>query len=467
MVDRRQRVLPEQHLGRHFRPEVAHDRPHVAVGQLEPRAGERVGELLGVLEEAPRDRLVGRVEPQREVGGQHRREPPVRGVGRAGDDRLGVLRHPLVGAGRARRQLPLVAEEELEEVVAPLRRRRRPGHLEAARDRVARPCRCRSCSSSRGPAPRAARPPAPDRRCPPGRRRASCRSVWPPAISATVSSSFIAMRREGLADVVRRGERVGVAVRALGVHVDEAHLDGGERILELAVAGVALVAEPDGLRAPVHVLVRLPDVLAPAAEAERLEAHRLQRDVAGEHHQVGPREPAAVLLLHGPQQPARLVEVRVVRPAVERCEALLAGAGTAAAVADAVGAGAVPGHPDDERPVVAEVGGPPVLRGRQCLLDVLLDRREVEALEGGGVVEVLTERVRRGRVLGEDLQVEPVRPPAGVAAALGGMRGTVVCDRACGVGLLVHLADDGVRAFGHGHPFEDRGWHSRGSAPRR
>src|SRR6202012_1628286 len=37
---------------------------------------------------------------------------------------------------RALRELPLVAEQVLEEVVAPLRRRGRPGDLETARDRV-------------------------------------------------------------------------------------------------------------------------------------------------------------------------------------------------------------------------------------------------------------------------------------------------------------------------------------------
>ena len=53
--------------------------------------------------------------------------------------------------------------------------------------------------------------------------------VWPPAMSATVSSSFIAIRakvsRMSRADL----ERVGLAVGALRVDVDQAHLDGAER----------------------------------------------------------------------------------------------------------------------------------------------------------------------------------------------------------------------------------------------
>ncbi len=131
--------------------------------------------------------------------------------------------------------------------------------------------------------------------------------------------------REGLANVTAGGDRVRVAVRPFRVHVDQAHLHGGEGILEVPVAGVALVAEPLVLGAPVDVLFRLPDVLAPAAEAEGLEPHRLQRAVAGEDHQVGPGDLAAVLLLDRPEQTARLVEVHVVRPAVERREALGAG----------------------------------------------------------------------------------------------------------------------------------------------
>jgi len=74
-------------------------------------------------------------------------------------------------------------------------------------------------------------------------------NVWPPAINATVSSSFIAMRAKGLSDVPGRGHRIRVAVRPLRVDVDQAHLHGSERILELAVAGMALVFEPDLLGA--------------------------------------------------------------------------------------------------------------------------------------------------------------------------------------------------------------------------
>src|SRR6185295_9738745 len=47
-----------------------------------------------------------------------------------------ALRLPLLRAGRALRQLPLVAEQVREVAVAPLRRRRGPGDFQAARDRI-------------------------------------------------------------------------------------------------------------------------------------------------------------------------------------------------------------------------------------------------------------------------------------------------------------------------------------------
>ena len=45
MIDGGNRVLPDQLFLRHQRAEVARDRPHVAVRELEPGAGEGVGEL--------------------------------------------------------------------------------------------------------------------------------------------------------------------------------------------------------------------------------------------------------------------------------------------------------------------------------------------------------------------------------------------------------------------------------------
>src|SRR6185436_3804213 len=93
---------------------------------------------------------------------------------------------------------------------------------------------------------------------------------------------------EGFPDVPGRGKRIRFAVGPLRIHVDESHLNSAEGIVQLTVAAIALVSQPGALRPPVNVFLRLPDVFAPTAETKGLESHRIQRDVAGEDHQVGP-----------------------------------------------------------------------------------------------------------------------------------------------------------------------------------
>ena len=235
---------------------------------------------------------------------------------------------------------------------------------------------------------------------------------------------FVVHRHSGecLADVLRGGERVRVAVRALRIHVDQAHLYRAERIGEVALPAVARVGrEPRLLGAPRDIEIGFPDVLASAAESDGLESHRLERDVADEDHQVGPRDLAAVLLLDRPEQAARLVEADVVGPAVERREALLPASAAAAAVADTVRAGAVPGEADEQAAVVAEVRGPPVLRVGHQRGEVRLHGREVEACELLRVVEVLAHRIGPRGMLVQEVEPQAVRPPILVrrAAACG------------------------------------------------
>src|SRR5262249_24311754 len=94
-------------------------------------------------------------------------------------------------------------------------------------------------------------------------------------------------------------------------------------------------------------------------------------------YKIGPRDRAAILLLDRPKQSPGLVEADVVGPAIEGGKADSAGAGAAPAVVDAISAGAVPGQANHERPVMAIVGGPPLLRRRQHLGDVLLQGIEI------------------------------------------------------------------------------------------
>ena len=142
----------------------------------------------------------------------------------------------------------------------------------------------------------------------------------------------------------------------------------------------AALADPLFLGAPIDVALGLEHVRAAAAEAEDRAAHRFDGDVAGEDEQVGPADVLAVLLLDRPQQAPRLVEVAVVRPAVERGEALLPAVGAAAAVGGAIGAGRVPGHADEERAVMAVIGRPPGLAVGHQRGEVALERLVVERL---------------------------------------------------------------------------------------
>ena len=129
-----------------------------------------------------------------------------------------------------------------------------------------------------------------------------------------------------------------------------------------------------------------------------------------------------MLLLDRPQQPARLVQARAVGPAVERREALRALPATSPAVGDPVGPGRVPRHPDEQRPIVAVVSRPPILRARHDLEDVALERLHVERLELLLVVEAWAERRGLRGVVVKELQVRLVGPPILVGSRPGALR---------------------------------------------
>src|SRR5262249_6844147 len=105
---------------------------------LVPGARKCVGELIGMLKESARDFLVRWVEAQRKVRGQHRRSVTlgrIMGIGDLACTRA-VLRCPLICTSRAPGEFPVVLEEILEEVIAPLRGSFGPGDLETAADCV-------------------------------------------------------------------------------------------------------------------------------------------------------------------------------------------------------------------------------------------------------------------------------------------------------------------------------------------
>ena len=136
------------------------------------------------------------------------------------------------------------------------------------------------------------------------------------------------------------------------------------------------------------------------------------------------------LLFDGPEQAARFVEVDVVGPAVDRRKTLIAGAATATSVRGAVGAGAVPGHADEQAAVVTPVSGPPILRIGHQLGKVFLDRGQVEFFEFFCVVKIGVHRVGSRRMLVQDVQVQLVGPPVAVrCTSAGSSAASFACDR--------------------------------------
>ena len=354
-----------------------------------------------------------------------------------GDGSAGGLGNPLMRAGRAFREFPFVAEQVLEKVVVPLRGRGGPGNFQAAGDRVATHAGAVAASPAEallveagifGIGPHIG-------------RRAGAVGLAEGVAAGDQRHRLLVVHGhafEGFADIHRRGHRIGIAVGTFGVDVNQPHLHGGQRILQAAAVEVAIcsfvrheyrtilvdalgsvgianvAAQPLFLGAPINVLIGLPDILATAAETERLESHRFQRHVASQNQQIGPGNLAAVLLLNGPKEPAGLVEAHIVGPTVERRETLLAPARAAAAVANAVGAGAVPSHANEQRPVVPEIGRPPILRVGHQRREIFLHRRQVETLELFPVVEVLAHGVGLGGMLLQEFELQLVRPPVAV-----------------------------------------------------
>jgi len=216
---------------------------HIAVRQLEPRAANASVNWSGFSQKRLEIFRSG-VEPQGKVSGQHGWPVALRRVvgirNRAGA--CATLRLPLMRTGRALRQFPFVAEQDPEEVIAPLRWRVGPSDLQAAGDRVTafagaraalptEPCSSMPAASGSGPTWDA------------GPARGFAEGV---TTRDERNRLFVVHGHasESLADILGRRDRIRVAVRAFRVDVDQPHLHGSERIFEVPVAGVAFVIQP-------------------------------------------------------------------------------------------------------------------------------------------------------------------------------------------------------------------------------
>ena len=118
----RQRILPNQIFFRHFRTNITGFRPHIAVGQLKPRARKGFVEGLRIVQEATGNFLEFRVKTQRQVGDQHGWLAFFRRVERVRHNFRRIHGFKLNCACRAAGLHPFVFEQVLEEVVAPLGR---------------------------------------------------------------------------------------------------------------------------------------------------------------------------------------------------------------------------------------------------------------------------------------------------------------------------------------------------------
>ena len=238
--------------------------------------------------------------------------------------------------------------------------------------------------------------------------------------------------RKGFAHVKGRTRRIGLAVHAFGIHVDETHLHGGQRVfhrvgfVEVAIAAVGR-RQPFLFRAPVGIFLRVPDVFAAKGKTEGLEAHILVGQRARQQDQVGPGNLVAVFLLDRPQQTACLVEVAVVRPGVQRRKTDVSGAAAATAIGQTVRACGVPSEADHQTAVVTVVSGPPILAVLEEILHVGLERLDVEILERLTIVEP-AKRIGLGVVLVQDVEVQRIWPPLHHVLPRGGI--AAVHDRA-------------------------------------
>ena len=158
-----------------------------------------------------------------------------------------ILWLPLLGTCGARGELPLVTEQVLEVVVRPCGGCGGPGNFQTASDGVA------TLASTEGVLPAKAH------------LFNGC-ALWLATdvlarVSSTVglaegvttgdesNSLFVVHGHAGerLADIAGCGQRIGVAVGALWVDVDQAHLNRAKWVLQNAVALVATIAKPLGL----------------------------------------------------------------------------------------------------------------------------------------------------------------------------------------------------------------------------
>ena len=78
---------------------------------------------------------------------------------------------------------------------------------------------------------------------------------------------------------------------------------------------------------------------------------------------------------------------------------------TAASVGGTIGASAVPGHADKEGTIMPVICGPPVLAVGHQGGQIGFDSGQIQFGKFRCIVKIQVHRVRRGRILSEDLEI--------------------------------------------------------------
>ncbi len=157
-------------------------------------------------------------------------------------------------------------------------------------------------------------------------------------------SSFFVIHRhtgEGFTHLGGGLERVGNAVDTFRVHIDQAHLDSGQRVFHGVRLGDIVITivrwcQPFFFSPPIGVLFRMPDIFAATGKAKDFQAHGFIGHGASQNDQVGPGELVAVFLFDRPEKTTRFIKVGVIRPGVQRGETKVALAAAATTVGQTV-----------------------------------------------------------------------------------------------------------------------------------
>ena len=147
----------------------------------------------------------------------------------------------------------------------------------------------------------------------------------------------------------------------------------------------------------------MPDVLASSCKTEGLEAHGLIGHIARENEEVCPGNLVAVFLLDGPQQSSGLVEIGIVRPAVEWSKSLVSCIAPSSSVGNPVRSCGMPGHSYHQSAIMTPVGGPPILAIGHKGFKIALQSLQIQLFEFFRIIKVSSHWVAFDVMLMQDV----------------------------------------------------------------